>query len=235
MKNLTKTLLSIALFSTLSIQGRAEALTNNPFGPLHPDQVPSGLDYSYSPPPILAPTALLGKRVAILASHGVEELEITAPYQYLTAQGAQVDIIVPSWSAQGIVVSRFLKPFLFTKATATFAQALRIQYDLIVLTGGAWNAQVVRTDQDALQLIYNHYRSGRPIGAICAGTAILINAGLVRNLAMTGSPTVQIDLINAGARFVDQSLVIDRNIATSRSPADAADFVVGLRYLLIGQ
>lgn len=232
MKKVTPKMILVSLLTLATFEGFA---FEGAFQNVKPDQVPSGLEYSYTQPPIDNPRLLNGKRVAILASHGVEELELTAPYNYLRALGAQVDIVVPSWTPEGIVVSKFLKPTLFARATATFAQALQTKYDLLVLTGGAWNAQVVRTDYDALNLIVQHLRQGRPVGAICAGSAILINAGLARGLIMTGSPSVRMDLENAGARFIDQSLVISGNIATSRSPNDAADFVQGLRYLLIGQ
>ncbi len=232
MNQFTTNIMLRTLAATILWAGPANA---NPFQPVTEAQVPSGIEYQYTQPPLLSATALAGKRVAILASHGVEELEITAPYNYLTAQGAKVEILVPSRSPEGVVVSRFLKPTLFVRASATFQQALSQNYDLLVLTGGAWNTQVVKTDLEALHLIVQHFNQGKPIGAICAGTSIFINAGLARGLTMTGSPTVQLDLINAGANFIDQPLVISGNIATSRSPLDAADFVRGLRYLLIGQ
>lgn len=231
MKQFTKKMISsLAVIASLATNVRAAV-----FEPIRPEQVPSGIEYPYVQPPITDRQLLVGRRVAILASHGVEELELLAPYNYLTQQGAQVDILVPSWTPHGIVISRFLKPTLFVRATATFAQAQASSYDLLVLTGGAWNAQVVRTEPEALRLIVNHFNRKKPIGAICAGTAILINAGIARGLTMTGSPPVRLDLENAGAHFLDQSLVISGNIATSRTPYDAADFVRGLRYLLIGR
>ncbi len=231
MKKFTTSIMFLLVTAQL---GWSATIASTPFQPVRPDQVPSGIEYQYQQPPITNPELLKGKRVAILASHGVEELEFTAPYSYLTAQGATVDVLVPSWTPEGVVASRFLQPTLFIKATATFAQALGKNYDLLVLTGGAWNAQVVRGDNEALTLIIQHYNQGKAIGAICAGTVVFVNAGIARGLTMTGSPPVQQDLINAGANFIDQSLVITGNIATSRSPYDAEDFVRGLRYLLVG-
>lgn len=231
MKKLTTKIMLLLMVTTTAWAGTPNSV---PYQPIRPDQVPSGTNYEYHQLPISDSQLLRGKRVAILASHGVEELEFLAPYEYLTQMGATVEVIVPSWTPEGIVASRFLQPTLFIKATATFAQALHQNYDLLVLTGGAWNAQVVRSDIEALTLIIQHYNQGKPIGAICAGTVALINAGIANGLTMTGSPPVQTDLINAGARFVNQSLVITGNIATSRSPEDAADFVRGLRYLLVG-
>ena len=202
------------------------------FEPISPEQVPSGMTYSVTQPPVEDPRLFAGKHVAILASHGVEESEITFPYRYLTDRGAQVDILVPEWTPTGVTAVQFLKPTLWVKATGTFKQGMTQSYDLMVLTGGAWNAQVVRTDNDALELIKAHYGAGRPLAAICAGTAVLINAGIAKDHLMTGSPVFATDLANAGAHYVDQSLVISQNLATSRSPNDLPDFVTGLRRLL---
>ena len=112
------------------------------------------------------PSLFSGKHVAILASHGVEESEITFPYEYLISRGAQVDILVPSWASDGITAVRYLKPTLWVKATGTFKQAIGVRYDLLVLTGGAWNAQVVRSDSDAVTLISEHYKQGFPICSV---------------------------------------------------------------------
>lgn len=203
------------------------------FNPIRQDQIPSGIAYSISLPSVEDPRVFIGKKVAILASHGVEEAEITFPYQYLVDRGAQVDVLVPEWTAQGVAAVRYLKPTLFVQASGTFKQGMGNRYDLLVLTGGAWNAQVVRTDGDALGLIRNHYRAGKPVAAICAGTAVLINAGIARGAHLTGSPTVMADLVNAGARYQDQPLVIGQQLATSRSPDDIPYFLTGLRMLLV--
>jgi protease I len=171
--------------------------------------------------------------VAILASNGVEESEITFPYEYLKNLGAKVEIIVPSWTKEGIVASKYLKPTLWVKADATFTEATVRKYDLLVLTGGAWNSQVVRSDAEALRLIKQHYQNKGPIAAICAGSIVLVDAGLSKNQTMTGSPIVRIDLENSGAHYLDQPLVISENIATSRSPNDLEYFVTGIKTLLI--
>lgn len=205
------------------------------FKPVRPEQVPAGMAYRLRMPSTESPQLFAGKRVAILASHGVEEAEITYPYTYLANRGAQVDVLVPEWTSQGIVASRFLKPTLFVQATNTFRAATNEHYDLIVLTGGAWNAQVLRGDGDALNLINQHYRSGKPLAAICAGTAVLINAGLARGLPVAGSPAVRTDLENAGARYIDEPSALAARILTSRTPNDLPAFVTGIRKLLIGR
>lgn len=213
---------------------KSDATNSSVFEPVREEQVPSGLSYDISQPLVEQQDLFAGKRVAILASHGVEEDEIVFPYEYLAKRGAVVDVLVPEWTPQGIVVSRFLKPTLFIHASGTFQSGIGVTYDLIVLTGGAWNSQVVRNDHDALALVSDQYRSGRALAAICSGTTILINAGLAQGTIMTGSPAVRIDLVNAGAKYFDEPLVMTDRLATSRTPDDLPAFITGLRKLLIG-
>jgi protease I len=205
------------------------------FSPVRPDQVPSGLTYRVDQPAIESPVEFEGKRVAVLASHGVEESEILYPFTYLVNRGAQVDVVVPDWTAEGVVASQFLKPTLFVKGSQTFRSAQAIEYDLVVLTGGAWNAQVVRSDAEAIKLVTAHYEAGRPLAAICAGTAVLINAGIAKGQRLTGSPVVAPDLVNAGATFIDEPVVYGENLVTSRSPNDLPEFVKGLKQLLLSR
>lgn len=207
----------------------------NVFSPIQQGQIPVGDQPKVVQPQIENPELFKGKVVAILASHGVEESEITFPYNYLVQRGAQVEILVPNWSANGVTATRFLAPSLFVKATRTFQQARGRSYDLLVLTGGAWNAQVVRTDEDALAIVRSQHLQNRPIAAICAGTSILINAGLTRNLIMTGSPVVKLDLQNSGAKFQDSAVVISQKIVTSRTPDDLEAFVFGIKQVLTAQ
>jgi len=202
------------------------------FSKVQAGQVPSGMPYNIKMPPVLDKNQFVGKRVAILASHGVEEPELTLPYQYLTERGAQVDIVVPSWTPQGIVISLFLMPHLWVTADKTFGTAMNENYDLLVLTGGAWNSQVVKSDTEALQLINKHYAAGRPLAAICAGTEVLISAGLVQGLTVTGPSYARTNLANAGALVQDRPAVISDGILTSRDPNDTPSFVAGIGHLL---
>lgn len=224
----------LTLFVTLSSLAQMRPLgSGSIFSPVSSQQIPQGTPPNVQQPPVESSQLFLGKRVAILASHGVEESEIVFPYTYLVQRGAQVDILVPDWTPEGIITSRFLMPSLFVKASGTFTQGLLIRYDLVVLTGGAWNAQVVRSDEKALQLIRSQYQKGLPLAAICAGSEVLINAGLTRGFNLTGSPVIKQDLINAGARYQNLPLVIERNLVTSRSPADLGYFVQGLKQALL--
>lgn len=222
--------LSMAIF-LCALPGNTWAGT---FEPIRIDQIPSGIPLTMEQPIVEDVEMFKGKRVGILASHGVEESEITYPYEYLTTRGATVDVIVPEWTPEGVSAVQYLKPTLWVKASLTFRKAKEVRYDLLVLTGGAWNAQVVRTDDDALSFISDHYKTGLPIAAICAGTALLINTGIAKDRLLTGSPTVAVDLVNAGAKYIDEALVNEDRLVTSRYPDDLPQFVIGIRKLLIG-
>lgn len=224
MKKFNKVLLVLTMISSSVMAAE--------FSKVQPSQVPGGMPYNIKMPAVTNHNEFAGKRVAILASHGVEEPELTLPYKFLKERGAEVDVIVPNWTAQGIVLSTFLKPSLWVTADGTFSSALNKNYDLMILTGGAWNAQVVKTDSDALKLINNHYRSGRPLAAICAGTEVLIFAGLAKGQRLTGPGYARVNLKNANALVEDKPAVISRGILTSRDPNDMPSFVAGLTYLL---
>ena len=230
MKQIIKKLTATALLSSALFQASAGV-----FEPVRDEQVPAGDPYAVVQPPIESPQLFKGKRVAILASHGVEETEIVFPYTYLSDRGAKVDVLVPDWTPKGIVASLFLKPTIWVKASGTFSQGQSQEYDLVVLTGGAWNAQVVRSDPSAIKLITDHFLKDKPLAAICAGTSVLINAGIAKGTRLTGSPVVAPDLINAGAKFADEAAVVDGNLLTSRTPNDLPAFVNGLRKQLIGR
>ncbi len=239
--NLKKWAATLGVFACLSNVSYASTsdCKNEIFSPVKDSQVPSGEIYNITQPPVENPQLLSGKHVAILTSHGVEKNEIMFPYEYLIQRGAQVDILVPNWvDGGGIVAVDFLKPTVFVKSSGTFHDGLNNKYDLLVLTGGAWNAQVVRSDSQALELINDHYsKNHRPLAAICAGTSVLINAGLAKNTKLTGSPVVMIDLQNAGALVVDEAQVFNEkgDLLTSRTPNDLPQFVDGIRKLLLGQ
>ncbi|TWW08190.1 protease [Planctomyces bekefii] len=181
--------------------------------------------YAAVQPEVTDPKAFAGKKVAILAAHGVQESELIFPYEFLKARGAQVDIVAPSWSEGRVLVVQYVRPTLWAQANETFTTAAAKTYDLIVLTGGAWNSTVVRNDGEAIKLIQAHARANRPVAAICSGTQILINADLTSGHRLTGTSTAKVDLVNAGATYLDQPVVVDDQIITSRSPEDLVPFV----------
>ena len=210
------------LFSTLAMA------QHSVFSPVNFKDVPAGLSYTAIQPSVNDPEQFKGKRVAIIAAHGVQESELTFPYQFLKARGASVDIVAPSWSEGRVLLVQYLKPTLWIKASETFQSASKKDYDLIVLTGGAWNSTVVRSDAQALQLIRAHFALGKPLAAICSASQILIDAGIAKDRNLTGTSSVKIDLIHAGANYVDKPVVIDNHLITSRNPDDLVAFVTAI-------
>jgi protease I len=198
------------------------------FSRVNPKDVPAGLSYSATQPPVHDPQQFKGKRIAILAAHGVQESELVFPYQFLKARGATIDIVAPSWSEGRVLMVQYLKPTLWVKATESFQSAARKNYDLVVLTGGAWNSTVVRSDADALNFIQTHFASGKPLAAICSAAQVLIDSGLAKDRKLTGTHTAKVDLINAGANYIDRPVVVDDQLITSRNPDDLVPFVTAI-------
>jgi protease I len=199
-----------------------------PFTKASPLDAPAGLEYNIELPIVENVREFEGKTVAILISHGVQESEITYPYEYLKSRGADIDIISPAWTNGKVLGVKYLKPTIWIKANLNFSQAMEKKYDLVVLTGGAWNSGVVRGDSNALKLIKKNNKEGVLISAICAGSQILIDANLSKGTNLTGTSSVKIDLINSGANFIDEPAVIDGNIITSRGPADVLEFMLAI-------
>lgn len=194
------------------------------FTPADPSEAPAGIVYDTTQPEVLQPNRLRGKRVAILASHGVQESELVFPYEYLQRRGATVDIVAPSWTQGKIIAVKYLLPTLWIEASESFESAKANDYDLIVLTGGAWNSNVVRSDPIAIDFIKNHAKKGGIIAAICAGSQILINADLAEGRSLTGTMAIKLDLENAGAKYFDEPVVVDGKLITSRGPKDVLQF-----------
>jgi protease I len=205
-----------------------------------------GLSYNHTQPPLDDPHLFSGFNIALLASHCFEEVELTYPWIYFTNRSAKVDIITPSWVPGKIAACEYARAtlwgnfYLFIKIEAkssfSFGEALHIKYDAIIIIGGVWSSTVVRNDPDAISLIRTQYSSGRIVAAVCSGTTALINAGLTTGLNMTGSPSIQIDLINSGATYHDVPTVTQGTIVTGRSPQhnDSLEFVEAVASALLG-
>lgn len=102
--------------------------------------------------------------------------------------------------------------------TRDFKQALDVEYDAVVVPGGVWSSTVVRNDGDALNLIKSQFKKGKLLATTCSGSTVLINADLAKGRFLTGSPSIAIDLANAGANYEDVPTVTDGNIVSGRSP-----------------
>jgi protease I len=163
-----------------------------------------------------------GKKVAILVADGFEQVELTEPRKALEEAGAGTDLVSPE---QGQV-----KAFQHDKPGDSFTvdvaldTAIPDDYDALLLPGGVANPDKLRINQRAVQFIKSFVDAGKPIAAICHGPWTLIEAGAVRGRTMTSWPSLQTDLRNAGANWVDQQVVTDRGVVTSRKPDDIPAF-----------
>lgn len=165
---------------------------------------------------------LEGKRVAILATDGFEQVELTAPRDALTEAGARAEIVSPKpGEIQGfhhfdrgdsIAVDRSVE------------EALETDYDALVIPGGLFNPDVLRIDETALRFTRDFVETGKPVAAICHGPWVLVNAEVVRGRKLTAFKSIRRDLKNAGAQVVDEEVVVDRNLITSRTPDDLPAF-----------
>jgi protease I len=165
---------------------------------------------------------LSGKRVAIVATDGFEQSELTEPMKALQEAGAKTEIVSPkSGQIQGW--KHFDKADFF-KVDKTVDQARADDYDALLLPGGVANPDQLRLSQKTIQFIKAFVDAKKPIAAICHGPWTLIDAGAARGRKMTSWPSLQTDLRNAGADWVDQEVVTDRGLVTSRKPDDIPAF-----------
>nr|CAG4716087.1 unnamed protein product [Naegleria fowleri] len=180
-----------------------------------------GMKYNETQPPVKNPNEFSGLRVGLIASHCFEECELTFPYIYFARRNATVDIIGPWWTKDSkIVACEFVRATRWARRNYDFKQALNNKYDALIVVGGVWSSTVVRNDGDAIALIQNQVRSGRLLATVCSGSTVLINAKLIsRGMKLTGSPSIRIDLENAGGTYLDVPVVKSTaNIITGRSP-----------------
>lgn len=154
---------------------------------------------------------LQGKRVAILAADGVERVELEQPREALDKAGARTEVLSVD---EGEIQAR--------------------DNDALVLPGGTVNPDKLRVDEDAVAFVRDFVESGKPVAAICHGPWTLIEAGVATGRTLTSFPSIRTDLRNAGANVVDQEVVVDKNLITSRSPEDLPAFSVAIVSQLAG-
>jgi protease I len=165
---------------------------------------------------------LKGRKVAFIATEGVEQVELTEPWKAVEEAGGKPELIsiepgkVQAWK-------HFDKgeSFLVDK---TIEEVSPADYDALVLPGGVANPDQLRTDENVVSFIREFFESGKPIGVICHGPWTLVEAGVVRGKKMTSWPSLQTDLRNAGAEWVDEECVVDEGIVSSRKPDDLPAF-----------
>ncbi|MDB5124552.1 MAG: protease [Mucilaginibacter sp.] len=166
--------------------------------------------------------SLNNRRVAILTEEGFEQVELTSPQKALKDAGATVDVISPksgkikAWNETdwGIEV----------QVDKQLSEVSPDDYDALVLPGGVLNPDKLRQNKDAVAFVSAFLDEGKPVAAICHGPQLLIETGMIGGRTLTSFPSLQTDLKNAGAHWVDQEVVVDNGLITSRKPADLDAF-----------
>lgn len=176
---------------------------------------------------------LKGRRVAVLAADGFEEVELVAPVAALRAKGAHVDVI--SLRPGRIRGVNLHEPASRVSVDRTVTNASVGDYDALLIPGGFINPDLLRQSAQAREFVRRFDASGKPIATLCHGPWLLASAGLTGGRRMTSWPGVRDDLVNAGATWLDQAVVRDGNWLTSRGPQDMAPFVRELVAFFGGQ
>ena len=149
-----------------------------------------------------------GKRIAIIATNGVEEVELTQPREAVTSEGAQVDVVSLE-EGELQAMNHDLEPASRIAVDRTAAQASPADYDALILPGGTVNADRLRMDPDVRSFVQEVFTAGKPVGVICHGPWTLIDAGVIEGRTLTSYPSLRPDLRNAGAEVVDEEVVTD--------------------------
>lgn len=165
---------------------------------------------------------LTGKTVAFLATDGFEDSELTAPWSAVTEHGAQAVLVSPK---DGVITGKngHEQPVQESVAGADAGR-----FDALVLPGGVANGDKVRMNEDAVRFVRAFFEEHKPVGVICHGGWVLTDADVVRGRTLTSYPSLKTDLRNAGANWVDEEVVVDAGLVSSRTPDDLPAFCAKL-------
>jgi deglycase len=164
-----------------------------------------------------------GKRIAILATDGVEQVELTRPRDAVTQEGARTEII-SLHEGEIQAMNSDIEPAERFTADRTAPRARADDYDAVIMPGGTVNADRLRMDPDVRRFVQEIFRAGKPVGVICHGPWTLVEADLVRGRTLTSYPSVRTDIRNAGGTVVDEEVVTDNGLVSSRDPDDLPAF-----------
>ena len=166
----------------------------------------------------MSENTLQNKKVAILSTNGFEDSELTAPREAVEAAGATAVVVAPE---AGTIEG---KKGANVDVDLTTAEANAADFDALILPGGTGNADQIRMDEAAVAFVRELTQAGKPVGVICHGGWILTDADALRGVRMTSYPSLKTDLKNAGAEWVDEEVVADKQIISSRTPDDLPAF-----------
>jgi protease I len=166
---------------------------------------------------------LQGKRVAILAADGVEQVELERPREAVEQAGAETELLSLE-RGEIQAMNSDIEPADTFEVDREVASAAVEDYDALLLPGGAVNPDKLRMDEQAVGFLQEFFSTGKPVGVICHGPASLIEADLVRGRTLTSWPSIRTDIRNAGGNVVDEEVVTDQGLVSSRSPDDLDAF-----------
>ena len=168
------------------------------------------------------PNRLEGKKVAFLATDGVEQVELTEPWKAVEQEGGKPELVsLESGEIQGF---EHLDKGRTFPVDRTVSDANADDYDGLVLPGGVANPDFLRADDDAVTFTRAFFEAGKPVAAICHGPWTLVEADVVRGRTLTSWPSVRTDIVNAGGEWVDEEVHVDGGLVTSRKPDDLPAF-----------
>ncbi len=171
----------------------------------------------------MASTQLEGKRIAFMvAQEGIEEVELTKPWQAVKDAGATPEVVAPE-AGEVQTFNHLDKSSTYT-VDKTLEEAEPGRYDGLVLPGGVANPDQLRTNERALEFVRDIFSAGTPVGVICHGPWTLVEADLVRGRKITSWPSLKTDIRNAGGEWVDEEVVVDQGLVSSRNPDDLPAF-----------
>ena len=171
-------------------------------------------------------TSISGKRVAFLATDGVEEIEYTQPRAAVEKAGGTAELV--SIKDGEIQAVNHLDKAATYRVEQQVKDADVDRYDALVLPGGVANPDFLRMDPDVVRFVREFFTAGKPVAAICHGPWTLIDAGVVKGRTLTSWPSLQTDLRNAGATWVDEEVHVDEGLVSSRNPGDLPAFCAKL-------
>jgi protease I len=162
------------------------------------------------------------KKVAILAADGFEEVELTKPKKALEEAGAKTAVVsIKSGEIQGMNHADKGKK---VAVDLTLEDAKPQDFDALMIPGGLMNPDTLRSTPEALEFTRHFFQEGKPVAAICHGPWVLIDAGVIRGRTLTSWPAIKTDVVNAGGNWIDEEVVVDNGLVTSRKPDDIPAF-----------
>jgi protease I len=182
---------------------------------------------NHSHPEELTMGTLDGRRVAILATDGVEEVELTKPRDAVTEAGATAEIVSLD-DGEIQAMNGDIQPAGKYRVDRRAADVSASDYDAVIMPGGTVNADRLRMDDDVLRFVKDVFAAGKPVGAICHAPWTLVEAGLVEGRTLTSFPSLRADIRNAGGNPVDEEVATDGALVTSRNPDDLPAFCAAI-------